>query len=182
MPVALPVLRPPRTWGDCQLREDDRTGPARPCEWACRHNLLVEFDDADGDTCALRAAEQGGMTSRDVASSAGVSRQLIDQITAAALGKLREAHPRLLDLVERASSAHAPDVRIMRALARLGPSTWDALADDLGLPDGSYDPPGRASDAARARSSERGRMWLVLVAMCGRGVVRRVGGRYEIAP
>lgn len=102
-----PIERP-------KSREDCRE-LARPCLYfACRHHLLVGvnlaggvrlnrkdvFLDASGEkleqlpyTCALDAAEQGGMTLEEVGEHLGLTRERVRQIETHALEKLREALP-----------------------------------------------------------------------------------------
>ena len=107
----------PRTWGECQERA---LGTAsRPCGYLrCKHNLLVDVDGRTGSykvtwphltagaygdeygaypqhTCALRVAEQGGMTLEEIGSVMNLTRERVRQIETRALYALRS----LSDLV-----------------------------------------------------------------------------------
>ena len=101
----------PRTWGECLERA---LGTAsRPCGYLrCKHNLLVDVDGRTGSykvtwphlavgaygdeygaypqhTCALRVAEQGGMTLEEIGSVMNLTRERVRQIETRALYALR---------------------------------------------------------------------------------------------
>ena len=101
----------PRTWGECIERA---LGTAsRPCGYLrCKHNLLVDVDGRTGSykvtwphlasgsygdeygaypqhTCALRVAEQGGMTLDEIGSVMNLTRERVRQIETKALYALR---------------------------------------------------------------------------------------------
>ena len=101
----------PRTWGECLERA---LGTAsRPCGYLrCKHNLLVDVDGRTGSykvtwphlasgsygdeygaypqhTCALRVAEQGGMTLDEIGSVMNLTRERVRQIETKALYALR---------------------------------------------------------------------------------------------
>ena len=107
----------PRTWGECLERA---LGTAsRPCGYLrCKHNLLVDVDGRTGSykvtwphlasgsygdeygaypqhTCALRVAEQGGLTLDEIGSVMNLTRERVRQIETKALYALRS----LSDLV-----------------------------------------------------------------------------------
>ena len=101
----------PRTWGECLERA---LGTAsRPCGYLrCRYNLLLDVDGRTGSykvtwphltggaygdeygaypqhTCALRVAEQGGMTLDEIGSVMNLTRERVRQIETKALYALR---------------------------------------------------------------------------------------------
>ena len=101
----------PRTWGECIERA---LGTAsRPCGYLrCRHNLLIDVDGRTGSykvtwphltdghygdeyralpahTCALRVAEQGGMTLDEIGQVMNLTRERVRQIETKALYALR---------------------------------------------------------------------------------------------
>jgi hypothetical protein len=116
----------PRTYGECIERALGT--PTQPCWYLrCRHNLLIDVepttgaykitwphlaDGAYGDeyrslpehTCALRVAEQGGMTLDEIGSVINLTRERVRQIETKALYKLRA----LSDLVRAVDDADAP--------------------------------------------------------------------------
>ncbi len=102
----------PRTWGDCQERA---LGTAtNPCAYLrCRHNLLLDISEDTGSykvtwphlasghygdeydalpqhTCALRVAEQGGMTLDEIGEMMNLTRERVRQIETKALLRLRD--------------------------------------------------------------------------------------------
>jgi hypothetical protein len=102
----------PRTWGECQERG---LGTAsRPCAYLrCKHNLLLDISDETGSykvtwphlasghygdeydalpqhTCALRVAEQGGMTLDEIGEMMNLTRERVRQIETKALLRLRD--------------------------------------------------------------------------------------------
>ncbi len=111
-------------------------GGARPCPWvSCRYHLAVELVrtsaheqrrplEALPETCALDVADGGGRSSDEVAALMGVSRQLIDLITSAALSKL-SAIADVRDLLDRwrepdAFATPSQADGVARAMARTG--------------------------------------------------------------
>jgi hypothetical protein len=91
----------PRTWGEC--KERGLGTPERPCPYAgCKYNLALEVSprtgrlvlnplgevDALPETCALRAAEAGGMTYDQIARRLGVTKQAVRHIELTALDRL----------------------------------------------------------------------------------------------
>lgn len=101
----------PRTWGECLERA---LGTAsRPCGYLrCKHNLLVDVDGRTGSykvtwphlavgaygdeygaypqhTCALRVAEQGGLTLDEIGQVMNLTRERVRQIETKALYALR---------------------------------------------------------------------------------------------
>lgn len=94
-PLSGDVPRRPRTRGECI------DGP-RPCPWAsCRHHLALDVtynnalkvQDRELEelpaTCALDAAEDGGVDNYTIADLLGISRQGVDALLASGLRKLR---------------------------------------------------------------------------------------------
>jgi hypothetical protein len=102
----------PRTWGECLERA---LGTAsRPCGYLrCKHNLLLDVSDETGSykvtwphlasghygdeydalpqhTCALRVAEQGGMTLDEIGEMMNLTRERVRQIETKALLRLRD--------------------------------------------------------------------------------------------
>jgi hypothetical protein len=102
----------PRTWGECQERA---LGTAsNPCVHVrCKHNLLLdvsedtgsykvtwphlasghygdEYDALPQHTCALRVAEQGGMTLDEIGEMMNLTRERVRQIETKALLRLRD--------------------------------------------------------------------------------------------
>lgn len=102
----------PRTWGECIERALGT--PTHPCAYLrCKYNLLVDLHHATGaykithpslaggdygdeyeqmprHTCALNAAEQGGMTLEEVGEVINVTRERVRQIELKALYRLRD--------------------------------------------------------------------------------------------
>jgi hypothetical protein len=101
----------PRTWGECLERA---LGTAsRPCGYLrCKHNLLVDVDGRTGSykvtwphlatgsygdeygaypqhTCALRVAQQGGLTLDEIGQVMNLTRERVRQIETKALYALR---------------------------------------------------------------------------------------------
>lgn len=95
--------RRPRTWGECL--KAGRGTPQKPCGYvSCKHNLYLDVDpdtgsiklahpDLDPDemrqTCALRVADEGGVTLDAVADVLGVVRERVRQIERDALAVAR---------------------------------------------------------------------------------------------
>jgi hypothetical protein len=102
----------PRTWGDCQERA---LGTAtNPCAYLrCRHNLLLDISEDTGSykvtwphlasghygdeydalprhTCALRVADEGGMTLDEIGVMMNLTRERVRQIETKALLRLRD--------------------------------------------------------------------------------------------
>lgn len=102
----------PRTWGECQERA---LGTAsNPCaHLRCTHNLLLDVSDDTGSykvtwphltsghygdeyeqlprhTCALRVAEQGGLTLDEIGEILNLTRERVRQIETKALLRLRD--------------------------------------------------------------------------------------------
>ena len=94
----------PRTFEEC---DSVGLGDLFPCPFvSCKHHLYLDVNERTGSiklnfpdrevdelpaTCALRVAEEGGLTLDGVADVIGVVRERIRQIEAKALRKLR--HP-----------------------------------------------------------------------------------------
>jgi hypothetical protein len=95
--------RKPRTWGECL--KAGRGTSENPCGFvSCRHHLYLDVDPDTGSikinhpelephelarTCALRVAEEDGVTLDAVAGCLGVVRERIRQIERDALRVLR---------------------------------------------------------------------------------------------
>ena len=84
------ALERPKTRGDC-------LDGYRPCPWAgCRYNLALNVSHVgtikmapEGDmSCALDAADEGGLTLAEVGRVMGLTRERVRQIEVAALAKL----------------------------------------------------------------------------------------------
>lgn len=103
---------PPRYWRP-QTRGDCEDG-TRPCPFvACRYNLLADITPAGSirlpfgedvgamgelsHTCALDAAEAGGMTLEQVAALTNLTRERVRQIERMASAKLRQSMGRAYD-------------------------------------------------------------------------------------
>ncbi len=120
----------PRTWGECQERA---LGTAsRPCGYLrCKHNLLVDVDGRTGSykvtwphltagaygdeygaypqhTCALRVAEQGGMTLEEIGSVMNLTRERVRQIETKALLRLRDLSELVRVVDDELDGAPAP--------------------------------------------------------------------------
>lgn len=97
MAVALRVLAPPRTRGDCAR------GP-RPCPWrACRYHLEPTRrgpgrprSRPSSATCALDVADQGEHTVPELAEVLGVSERTVELEAARAAAAFRQAWAELI--------------------------------------------------------------------------------------
>ncbi len=102
----------PRTYGECQERALGT--PSNPCaHLRCTHSLLLDVSDDTGSykvtwphltsghygdeyeqlprhTCALRVAEQGGMTLDEIGEIMNLTRERVRQIETKALLRLRD--------------------------------------------------------------------------------------------
>jgi hypothetical protein len=120
----------PRTWGECLERA---LGTAsRPCGYLrCKHNLLVDVDGRTGSykvtwphlavgaygdeygaypqhTCALRVAEQGGMTLEEIGQVMNLTRERVRQIETKALYALRSLAGLVAAVDDELDGAPAP--------------------------------------------------------------------------
>jgi hypothetical protein len=104
----------PRTWGGCVERG---LGTEHPCPFvSCKHHLYLDVNDRTGniklnfpdfevheieETCALAAADRGGMTLEEVADALNLVRERIRQIERDSLRRLRgPTAPMLEDIDE----------------------------------------------------------------------------------
>jgi len=119
----------PRTWGDCQERA---LGTAtNPCAYLrCRHNLLLDISEDTGSykvtwphlasghygdeydalpkhTCALRVADEGGMTLDEIGVMMNLTRERVRQIETKALLRLRDLSE-LVRVVDDELDAYSP--------------------------------------------------------------------------
>ncbi len=120
----------PRTWGECLERA---LGTAsRPCGYLrCKHNLLLDVSDETGSykvtwphlasghygdeydalprhTCALRVAEQGGMTLDEIGEMMNLTRERVRQIETKALLRLRDLSELVKIVDDELDGAPAP--------------------------------------------------------------------------
>lgn len=155
----------PRTWADCEAAE---LGASVPCPFvSCAHHLALDVSERTGSikanfpdrgvdeaphTCALRVADQGGITLEEVAAAMNLTRERIRQIEIGALAKLAGAlgPEALRDLVD------ASDERC----ARIDAGSARFAAVEPAVAARGYAPPVRAGEVAdEVETPERGRIW-----------------------
>jgi hypothetical protein len=120
----------PRTYGDCQERA---LGTAsNPCvHLRCRHNLLLDLSEDTGSykitwphlasghygdeyeqlpqhTCALRVADEGGMTLDEIGLMMNLTRERVRQIETKALLRLRDLSELVRVVDDELDGASAP--------------------------------------------------------------------------
>lgn len=114
--IQLRTSRPDNYWRP--KRRGDCAQMIRPCPYAgCRFSLISDVDPRNGtltlnfpdrdlhemkDTCALDAAERGGMSLADVAERLNVTRQRLRQIEVKALRKVLASNPDAFTAMHRA--------------------------------------------------------------------------------